>query len=142
MLSRSEQIEILRPIVHYSDTMYDSDFEDICDTLDEPAYAGHDTVKFMYDLDMALSDQERSSLCDEYKTNYDAMGSMFGDDEDPLTWDFLEHITGGRNGDMLGVPGVTVVLSPEMTLTSYAYTPATEYGNQYSVSISDIEIPE
>ena len=123
------QREILSDIIGYSDTMADSDFEDACDTLYDPALCDFDHVDYVIDMDIPA--EQRAELFDTYAARLE----HYADTDFPTSWDFFGAITGSED---LNVRGVVAVLPSGTTASSYAYTTADAYAAEHGVSVDDI----
>ena len=123
------QREILSDIIGYSDTMADSDFEDACATLYDPALCDFDHVDYVIDMDIPA--EQRAELFDTYAARLE----HYADTDFPTSWDFFGAITGSED---LNVPGVVAVLPSGTTCSSDAYTTADAYAAKHGVSVADI----
>ena len=125
------QREILSDIIGYSDTMADSDFEDACDTLNDPTLCDFDHIDYVIDMD--IPDEQRAALFDTYETRLE----HYADTDFPTSWDFFKAVTGS---DDLNVAGAVAVLPSRSAASSYAYVTADAYAAKHGVEVADILI--
>lgn len=128
MLSVQQQLEIYRKIVNFSDLFIDSELSDINDTLTGDKSA--ESLSFA--LDLSLSDEKHSELCEQYKQSLDSLDD--DEMEDMLVWDFWYHVTGD---DHLTVPGGVVTLV-DNDVDSYAYLTVKNYAAKHGIREEDI----
>ena len=125
------QREILSNIIGYSDTMAASDFEDACDTLNDPALCDFDHIDYVIDMDIPA--EQRAALLDTYEERLE----HYDDTDFPTSWDFFEAITGT---DDLNVAGAVAVIPSGSTAASYAYVTADAYAAKHGAAVADILI--
>ena len=130
-MNLDRQREILSYIIGYSDTMADSDFEDACDTLDDPTACDFDHVDYV--IDMGLSDEQRAELFDTYAARLE----HYADTDFPTSWDFFKAITGSAE---LSVAGAVAVIPSGSAASSYDYVTADAYAAKHGVEVADILI--
>lgn len=132
-MNNDEQRKVLSRILSYSDTHMLSDFEDACDTLIEPVNCDFDHIDYVLNLDM--SDDGRSQLCEKYFETLDGLK----DTQDMNTWELYVVLTGN---DSLYLPAAVPVIPAGSKCTSYGYyLNAETYADEHYVKLNDIFIP-